>query len=242
MTPRRIFVTGGSGFIGRAIVHELLQRAHQVLALVRPGSEHKLPAGCEFVFGNALDNSSYTSHVASADTFVHLVGVSHPSPNKAAEFQSIDLQSIRQAVPAAVQAGVRHFIYLSVARPAPIMREYQAVRAEGENLIVHAGLNATFVRPWYVLGPGHRWPLMSVPMYAIARMIPATRDGAVRLALVTLDQMVQCLAWAVDNPAEGVRGLNPPDIRQGRSLDLVVSQDAAGEQYSGSATIQSFGR
>jgi nucleoside-diphosphate-sugar epimerase len=214
MIQRSVFITGGTGFIGSALASELGLRGHHVRVLTRPGSEGRLPAGCEIVRGDALDAHSYASQVAFADVFVHLVGVSHPSPSKAAEFRAIDLQSIRQAVTAAVKAGVQQFVYLSVARPAPIMKEYQAVRAEGERLIVEAGLNATFIRPWYVLGPGRRWPLMLVPMYAIARAIPATRDGAIRLGLVTRQQMVKTLAWAIENPADGVRALEPPDIRQ----------------------------
>ncbi len=54
---------------------------------------------------------------------------------EAAEFQSIDLKSCQEAVRAATKAGVRHFVYLSVARPALVMKEYQAARAEGERLI-----------------------------------------------------------------------------------------------------------
>jgi len=227
MTSRQIFLTGGSGFIGQALAAELLRRGHHVRALARAGSEHRIPAGCQIVRGDALDSRSYASEIAPAETFVHLVGVTHPGPSKGEEFRAIDLQSIRQAVPAAVQAGVRHCIYLSVARPAPIMHEYQAVRAEGENLIVQAELNATFVRPWYVLGPGRRWPVALIPMYAIARMIPATRDGAIRLALVTLEQMVQSLVWAVENPADGIRALEPPQIRRAGNLDLVMSPHAA---------------
>jgi uncharacterized protein YbjT (DUF2867 family) len=144
---------------------------------------------------------------------VHLAGVSHPSPSKGQQFRSIDLKSIHEAVCAASQACLSHFIYLSVARPAPIMREYQAVRAEGERLITQAGLNATFIRPWYVLGPGRRWPVALIPLYAMARLIPVTREGAIRLALVTRDQMVRSLIWAIENPAQGVRALEPPDIR-----------------------------
>ncbi len=227
MTPRQIFLTGASGFIGQVLVAELLKRGHEVSALTRPGSESKIPTGCRIVHGDALDRTSYGAQVSPADTFVHLVGVSHPSPRKGAEFRSIDMQSIRQAVPVATQAGVRHFVYLSVARPAPIMREYQAVRAEGENLITQAGLNATFIRPWYVLGPGRRWPLASIPLYTIARLLPATREGAIRLALVTRDQMVRSLVWAVENPAEGVRVLEPPEIRLERQLAPAISQHAA---------------
>lgn len=214
MSSKNVFLTGGTGFIGSALATELLRRGHQVRALTRPGSEGKLSTRCEIVHGDALDAGTYASQIALADTFVHLVGVSHPSPSKAAEFRAIDLQSIHQAVSAASRSGVRHFVYLSVARPAPIMKEYQAVRSEGERLITEAGFNATFVRPWYVLGPGRRWPLMLVPMYAIARLIPATREGAIRLGLVTREQMVETLVWAIENPAEGVRALEPPDIRQ----------------------------
>ena len=75
---------------------------------------------------------------------VHLVGVSHPNPKKAAEFRGIDLKSCREAVAAASKARAQHFVYLSVARPAPVMQEYQAVRAEGEALIAKSGLRATF--------------------------------------------------------------------------------------------------
>jgi nucleoside-diphosphate-sugar epimerase len=227
MTKRRIFLTGGTGFIGSALCDELLKRGHAVRALVRPGSEGKLPPGCEPVPGDALDGSTYAQHIASCDTFVHLVGVAHPSPSKAAEFRAVDLRSIREAVTAAKRAGVRHFIYLSVARPAPIMHEYQAVRAEGESLIEEARLAATFIRPWYVLGPGRRWPLMLVPMYALARLIPGTRDGAERLALVTRGQMVQTLAWAVENPGDGIRALEPREIRAGGNSGAQARSQAA---------------
>jgi uncharacterized protein YbjT (DUF2867 family) len=211
----RVFLTGGTGYIGSALAAELLRRGHRVRALVRPGSERKVPEGCELVHGDALRGETYAYEVAPADTFVHLVGVAHPNPKKAAEFRSIDLQSCVQAVQAAKGADVHHFVYLSVARPAPIMQEYQAVRAQGEQLITHSGLPATFVRPWYVLGPGHRWPTVLVPLYALARLYPKTRESAERLALITLEQMVRTLAWAVENPADEVRVLEPRHIKRG---------------------------
>ena len=212
---RKVFLTGGTGYMGRALAAQLVQRGHQVRALVRPGSEGKLPGGCEIVHGDALRAESYASQVAPADNLVHLVGVAHPNPKKAKEFVSIDLKSCQEAVKAAEQARVSHFVYLSVAQPAPVMKEYQAVRAEGERLIIEGGIPATFVRPWYVLGPGHRWPMLLIPLYALARLYPPTRAGAERLALVTLDEMVRTLVWAVENPAEETRALEPVDIKRG---------------------------
>jgi uncharacterized protein YbjT (DUF2867 family) len=213
--------------MGSSLATELLRRGHRVRALVRAGSESKLAAGCEGVCGDALRAESYASQVAPADTFVHLVGVAHPNPRKAAEFRAIDLKSCQEAVQAAVQAGVRHFVYLSVARPAPIMLEYQAARAEGEQLIRATGMAATFVRPWYVLGPGRRWPYALIPLYALARLLPATRDGAQRLALVTLQQMTQALAWVVENPAERIQTIEPPQMRAGITSQPIGRAKAA---------------
>ena len=214
-SPLSVFLTGGTGYIGSALAKELLRRGHRVRALVRPGSEGKLPQACEMIHGDALRAGTYAHHVHASDTFVHLVGVAHPNPKKVAEFRSVDLESCVQAVQAAKRAPVRQFIYLSVARPAPIMQEYQMVRAQGEQLILQSGLPATFVRPWYVLGRGHRWPTVLLPLYALARLVPATRAGAERLALVTLEQMVRTLTWAVENPTADIRVLEPKQIRRG---------------------------
>ena len=226
-SPREVFLTGATGFMGSRLAAELLRRGHRVRALARPGSEARVPAGCEIVHGDALRAQSYMARVRPADTFVHLIGVAHPNPQKAVEFREIDLRSCQEAVDAAVEAGVRHFVYLSVARPAPIMQEYQAVRAEGERLIGESGMAATFVRPWYVLGPGRRWPLALVPFYALARLVPATRAGSERLGLVTIEQMTQTLAWAVENPAQVVRVLEPPQIRRGFGEPVPATRWAA---------------
>lgn len=67
---RSVFVTGGTGYVGRPVILRLLERAHEVRALVRPGSEKKLPAGCQVVFGNALDSNTYTGQIKPSDTFV----------------------------------------------------------------------------------------------------------------------------------------------------------------------------
>ena len=151
---RCVFITGGTGYMGRKLIPRLLERGHMVRALVRPGSERKLPTGCTPVFGNALDGASYADQIGPSATFVQLVGVVHPSPAKAAEFRQVDLPAGLASVAAAKAAGIRHFVYLSVAHPAPMMHDYIAVRMECEAAIEAAGLNATILRPWYVLGSG----------------------------------------------------------------------------------------
>jgi uncharacterized protein YbjT (DUF2867 family) len=214
-TPSRtVFITGGTGYLGARLIQQLTRRGHSVRALVRQASVSRLPSGAMPVVGDALHGLSYAAQVAPADTFVHLVGVSHPSPAKAEQFLTIDLASVAAAVPAAVTAGVKHFVYVSVAQPAPAMKAYVAARVRGEQLIRDSGLSATFIRPWYVVGPGHWWPVLLLPGYWLAELIPPIRQTVKRIGLVSRPQMVRALVHAVEQPVSGVRVIEVSDIRK----------------------------
>jgi uncharacterized protein YbjT (DUF2867 family) len=209
-----VFATGGTGYLGRPLLDNLLRRGYRIHALVRPGSEHKLPARALPVIGDALDEATFASAIPPGAIVVHLVGTPHPNPSKAAEFQRVDLASIRAMTSAARRARASHLIYVSVAHPAPVMRAYIAARVEGEALVRASGIPATILRPWYVLGPGHRWPYVLVPIYAVLRRLPWTRESAERLGLVTREAMVGALVGAVETPPiSPVRIMDVPAIR-----------------------------
>ena len=158
----RVFVTGGTGYVGRPLITQLLERGHEVRALVRPGSERKLPAGCEAILGDALDGKSFASKIAPADTF-RATGrglTSHSGESRRVPQHRSGLRPQRRRV--RKSAGVEHFVYVSVAHPAPVMKTYIEVRSQCEDMIRQSGMNATILRPWYVLGPGHRWPYLLI--------------------------------------------------------------------------------
>ena len=210
-----VFVTGGTGYIGQEMIAVLVAKGHDVRALVRPGSERKVPTGALPVVGNALDASTFASRIPAGASLVHLVGTPRPNPAKAAQFRRVDVPSIHAAVAAAQRAKAGHLIYVSVAQPAPIMRAYIAARQEGEAAVRASGIPATILRPWYVLGPGHYWPYVLTPVYGILRRLPGTRETAERLGLVTRRQMVSALVRAVEEgPADGVRIVTVPEIRR----------------------------
>ena len=210
---RSVFVAGGTGYLGRRLIPQLLGRGHQVRALARPASASKVPAGCDVVAGNPFSRVSFARAITPADTYVQLVGVPHPSPSKAKQFLEIDLRSAVESIAAAQSAGISHFVYVSVAQPAPVMRAYQAARAEAERVLVASGLPHTILRPWYVLGSGHRWPYALLPAYWLLERVPATRESARRLGLVTLNQMVNALVNAVENPPGQSRVVEVPEIK-----------------------------
>lgn len=215
MLSKTIFLTGGTGYIGSRLTRRLLQRGHRVILFVRPGSEGKAPPGATIVRGNPFDPNSLRPHIPEGCVFVQLLGVPHPSPRKRDLFYAIDLASVKASAEAAAQAKAGHFVYVGVAQePTKIMRDYQHVRALGEQFVLEKKLPHTFLRPWYVVGPGHWWPLLLWPLYKILEWLPATRHKALTLGLVGLDQMLNALTASIEHPESVGEVLDVPGIRQ----------------------------
>jgi uncharacterized protein YbjT (DUF2867 family) len=209
----RVFVTGGTGYIGSRLIPALTARGHGVTALVRAGSERKAPAHCETLIGDPFVRATFARAISAGDTIVQLLGVPHPSPSKAQQFLDVDLRSALETIAAASAANAGHVVYVSVAQPAPVMRAYQAARRQAEIALAATGMKRTILRPWYVLGPGHRWPYALMPVYWLMERLPATRERAARLGLVTIDQMIAALVFAVENPPAIERTLSVDHIR-----------------------------
>jgi uncharacterized protein YbjT (DUF2867 family) len=212
----QVFITGGTGYMGRRLIALLLKKGYAIKALVREGSQKKLPKGCSYVIGNPFNASTFSNDVPAGATFVQLLGVSHPKPSKKEQFRTIDLASAKASAEAAKQAGVQHFVYVSVSQtPTSIMKDYQHCRAEGEAAIRAAQIPATYIRPRYVLGPGHYWPILFLPLFTILEWIPSTSQKAKALRLVTLKQMLHTLLYAIEHmPVNGINIIEIDAIRK----------------------------
>lgn len=194
-----VHLSGGTGYLGSALIPALHRRGFSTRLIPR---------------ADVFDSAAIAQAMAPGDTLIHLTGTPRPAPWKGAQFRAVDLPSLKASADAASLARAGHFIYVSVAQPAPVMRSYIQVRMECEAHLAKLGLNRTILRPWYVLGRGHWWPYALQPLYAIAERIPSSRDAALRLGLVTHAQMIAALAGAVEHPAQGCRILETASIRQ----------------------------
>jgi len=212
---QEIFIVGGTGYIGKRFISQLLERGHPVTALVRKGSENKVPKGARVVIGNPFDANNFTGSIPPNAVFVQLLGVAHPSPKKAASFISIDLASAKSSAEAAGRARISHIIYISVAmEPSSVMQAYQEVRRQGERLFRETNIPYTYIRPWYVLGPGHYWPIILLPFYAIATLIPSLQKKARAFGLVTIKQVLNTLINAAEKIPQEIQIVEIAGIRK----------------------------
>ncbi len=92
------------------------------------------------------------------------------------------------------------------------MQDYIAARAAGEAAVRATGLPASILRPWYVLGPGHRWPYLLLPLYGVAWLFPGSRATARRLGLIRRPTMIRALVRAIQSDRPGVEVLDVPAL------------------------------
>jgi NADH dehydrogenase len=206
-----ILVTGGSGFVGGHVVHELRGRDLPVRCLVRdPRKASKLAAwGCELVQGDMTDAASLRRAVDGCDTVVHLVAIRQ---GREEQFQRVMVDGTRALLAAAKDAGVARFVYMSALGTSEQTKDlvpYYRAKWECEELVRASGPPYVIFRPSFVFaGDGGILPTF----VKLARLTPVTPIiGSGR-------QRIQPL-WAGDVAAYFAEGVTRADVA-GRLFEL----------------------
>ncbi len=152
--PGRIFVTGGSGFVGSAVIEELVARHYSVTALV---NRAPLTAGegiARSATGSLFDPPSLDAGIRGCDAVIHLVGIIMEKPSKGMTFQRIHFEGTRNVVDAAKRNGVRRFIQMSALGTRPdAVSDYHRTKYQAEECVRASGLDWTIFRPSLIHGP-----------------------------------------------------------------------------------------
>jgi uncharacterized protein YbjT (DUF2867 family) len=194
-----IFVTGGSGFVGGHVVHELRGRGLPVRCLVRdPRKASKLAAwGCELVQGDMTDPASLRLGAEGAETVVNLVAIRQ---GREQEFQRIMVGGTRDLLAAAKDAGASRFIQMSALGTSEETKDlvpYYRAKWEAEQLVRGAAIPEVIFRPSFVFGPDGG----ILPTFAkLARFTPVTPiigKGRQRIQPIWADDVATYFADAV---------------------------------------------
>ena len=146
----KIFVTGGTGFVGGYVLEALQKASHEVHVLVRPGSEHKLPSDFsgKIISGNVFD----FSFPSESDAVVHLVGILRPNFYQGGTFEKLHFQATKVVVDKAVTASVKRFLLMSGNGVKPHGTAYQRTKYMAEQYLRNSGLAWTIFRPSVLFG------------------------------------------------------------------------------------------
>ncbi len=203
----RVFVTGGTGFVGPKVVHALRAAGHDVLALVR--NERRAGTlrawGCELVEGDLTRPGDLREAVGGCEVVVHLVAI---IVGKAADFERVMVDGTRRLVEAADATGASRFVLMSALGTSERNRTlvpYFRAKWEMEQLVKRSGLEHLIFRPSFVFGrDGGVLPTL-IRQVRWSPVTAVVGDGEARLQPIWVDDLASFVARGVDLPAAANR-------------------------------------
>ncbi len=224
-----IAVTGCTGFVGRALVRELLGRGHAVRGLIRSVDKARQvfgarpPAGLSFVTGDVGDARALDALVSGCHAAVNLIGIIREvrggDDERSQTFERMHVRATRDLVDACERNGVRRYLHMSALSVGPEGRSaYQKTKWEAEQVVRHSGLQWTIFRPGLIHGPdgefmqliaelasGEAPPYLFIPYFARTRVDHRVPMGAMtfepaKVQPVAVEDVAFAFAQALGTP------------------------------------------
>ncbi len=197
--PSTVALTGASGFIGRTLVHQVLEAGWKVRALVRsiPQASHKLPNAIEFIQGDLDHPDNLLRLVHNCESVIHIAGATRGVSRE--DFFSINVQGTANLIQACKeQTHPPKFVLLSsLAAREPTLSPYAWSKREGEKILTKEGDDFPWIilRPPAVYGPHDKNLLPLFEMLQKGIGIQLNHDAA-RFSLIHVDDVaLAVIGW-----------------------------------------------
>ncbi len=222
--PRTILVTGGTGFIGKVLVRQLIAKGLRVRVVTRSAEAGRLAfeqLPVELVQGSLSDEAFLATTLRDIDALYHLA---KGEGKRWQDYLNSDVEPTRKLAQAAAKAGVRRFIYTGTidsyyaGDPAQVINgdtpldpliekrnHYARAKATCEALLfeMHSAgqLKVVVLRPGIVIGRGFTPAHWGVGEFLSASAMKYWGDGQHKLPFVLVEDVARGLVAALDNPA-----------------------------------------
>ncbi len=198
----KVFITGGSGFVGQEIIRQLSERKHQIRALVRNPDNIKEYNQIEKVQGDTTLPETLSGILEGCDAIIHLVGIIREFPARGITFQRVHTESTANITKAAAAQGVRRILHMSAnGTRAEASTGYHRSKWAAEKIISNADLDWTIFRPSLIFGPADEFINLLARMIKKLPLVPVLGDGRYRMQPVSVKNVAQGFVNALETPA-----------------------------------------
>jgi len=197
----KVFLTGGTGFVGREIARSLNASGHSVTCLVRnpgakAGCDLKASPGIAIVPGDVTAKNSLAGLLQGMDAVIHLVGII--SEVGASTFENVHTVGTKNVVEAAREQGVRRVIFMSAlgTRPNAVSRYHQTKWA-AEEFVRQSGLEFTIFRPSLIYGAEDKFVNLFAKIIRLSPIVPLLGRAAARFQPVSVEAVAGAFTGAL---------------------------------------------
>ena len=249
-----VAITGGTGFVGQALIDRALAEGHEVKALARSPQEER--RGVEWIAGDLGDGKALRRLLKGSQAVIHVAGVVNATD--AAGFEEGNVAGTLNMVEAAIAAGVPRFVFVSsLSAREPGLSAYGTSKLRAERLVKASALDWTIVRPPAIYGPRDRemfelfraakWGFVPTPKGGRASIIHVADLAGLLLALLPggeavthrtfepddgrhrgwgHDELARAIGWAIGRRAR-VLSLSPETLIKAARVDMAVRRNRA---------------
>jgi len=196
----KIFIAGGTGFVGGHLTTELLKRGHE-LALLSHAGAGNTQVGITLQQGDVTDSASYSSAMKGCDAAINLVGIIREFPARGITFERLHVEATSAMVQATHHAGVQRYLQMSaLGTRVDAVSGYHRTKWRAEEVVRGSGLAWTVFRPSLIFGPKDAFVNMLAANLRLAPVMPTMGDGKYRLQPIHGADVARCFADALERP------------------------------------------
>jgi len=196
---QRVCIIGGSGFVGRAIIHEAISLGYQVTVACRhPERARSLLLYCKrLVRADVTDGRGLDDAVQGADVVINLVGLLFEKGRY--DFEAVHVRGAEHVLAACKKAGVGQYLHMSALGAGQVAgSRYSMSKGEAENRVRQADINWTIFRPSIIYGAGDSFFNKFKKMTTALPVLPVI-SGATRFQPVWVQDVARAFVAAIGN-------------------------------------------
>jgi NADH dehydrogenase len=237
----KVLLTGGTGYVGRALRGKLREQGHDVRLLVRRESAHKVGSGegFEIVHGDVLDSHACLRAVDGCAAVVHLVGIIREFPEDGTTYVAMHTEATYNVLDAARRMGIERFVHMSaLGARADSRSRYHTTKFEAEEIVRNSDLRWTVFRPSVIFHPGD--PFIRELVDLVHRpIVPMIDRGQALLQPVSLENVTDAMARSLHMPETQGRVFEVGGPDRVRFADLTEAISKHFEVWPNTMTVSS---